>query len=129
MGGARQKWATGVLCRKAFHLCLFLGHPNNARNTNSVILDKEVFNRLDLGDDWTESLRQVIDGVVQDKLPDLKENDHVLVGHSSGYIKHRCHFKEWASNGRMITFSEGKSAWSTGTNERWEHWKLPEGDE
>jgi len=60
-------------------------------------------------------------------LPDLELNQKVLVWYEPS-TKFNRHFKRWAKGGKITTFNDGKTSWTSPdmAETPWAYWSLPE---
>lgn len=61
--------------------------------------------------------------------PNLRVDDKVIVW-EAGHNKHYRHFKEWASNGKIVCFDDGCTSWSGahGKSSSWDYYTVPESE-
>jgi hypothetical protein len=84
--------------------------------------------RLNLGPDWKQSLRQVIDNKVQEPRPELRVDDPVLVRNHESEGWNKRHFASWGKLNGIKTYTHGKTSFTTEDNTDTAHWpfyKLP----
>jgi len=93
---------------------------------NYITVYTEMFDDLDLGDDYKQSLRQVVNGNVIMPLPELRVDDRVQAWRDGKW----CNYHYACFDGDvMFVFTYGRTSWSAGESQEIiavEQWKLPE---
>jgi len=110
-------------------ICFHTERPNlygtNWSSPDPIYVKTEMFDDIDLGDDFAQSLRQVLNGRVIMPLPELEVDARVEALVDGVWRK--LHFSHFNGYGTMYVSPEGTTSWSAtaGVHEV-DEWRLPE---